>query len=313
VTASFHTYKFSDLNTVKSLVACAWLAISFNAASQTSLNAKINQVLTREHTCSASLSLRSQAMTKEEQSAACEQLGTLEQQFHTLLAGKGKALAPVKHDHNQSLRANIYKDQANFAQYAGQHFNMPVDNGGMYLEGLPEQAHNHAEFVAYQKEQGKVHNLGHEYIHYLDGRFNLYGDFCANLHDSHAPPENCPKPAPAAPYLVWWSEGLAEYIARGNQHPQAVLSGAQKTYRLSQLFDTAYEKNNGTVRIYTWSYLAVRFMLERHREQIQQMLTFTRTGDYPRYQSLVRSWGQTMDEEFDDWLDTLARTAVSNP
>jgi hypothetical protein len=309
----FQLFRFFSLNAAKSLLTYSLLMISFNAASQLPSDAKVDQVLTREHTCSASLSLRSQAMTKEEQSAACEQLGALERQFHTLFAGKGQTLTPVKHDHNQSLRANIYKDQASFAQYAGQHFNMPVDNGGMYLEGLPDQAQNHAEFVAYQKEQGKVHNLGHEYIHYLDGRFNLYGDFCANLHDSHAAPENCPKPAPAAPYLVWWGEGLAEYIARGNQHPQAALVGAQKTYRLSQLFDTAYEKNNGTVRIYTWGYLAVRFMLERHREQIQQMLIFTRTGDYPRYQSLVRSWGQTMDTEFDDWLDTLARSAASNP
>nr|WP_315466946.1 collagenase [uncultured Undibacterium sp.] len=226
--------------------------------------------------------------------------------FHQLFAGNGKTLAPVKHDNNQSLRANIYRNKNSFAEQAGMHFNMPVNNGGMYLEGTPERTGNHAEFVAYQREQVTVHNLGHEYIHYLDGRFNLYGDFCANLHDSHAAPENCPKPAPQTPYLVWWGEGLAEYIAHGNEHATALAIAAKKTYRLSELFDTGYEKNNDSARIYSWGYLAVRFMLENHRDEIDRMLAFTRVGDYPRYQALVRSWGTSFDAEFADWLDSLA-------
>ncbi len=75
---------------------------------------------------------------------------------------------------------------------------------------------------------------------------------------------------------------------------------------MSQLFDTAYESNNGTQRIYGGGYLAVRFMLERQRPRIEQMLALTRAGDYPRYQALVRSWGSSMDEEFAVWLARLA-------
>lgn len=266
----------------------------------------VDLILQRQHICSATLSLRSEALTPEQEQAACEQLGRLEKEFHRLFSGStNKTLTPVKHDNNHSLRANIYRDQASFALYASKHFNMPTNNGGMYLEGLPELTDNHAEFVAYQREQGKVHNLGHEYIHYLDGRFNLYGDFCANLHDSHAAPENCPKPAPQTPYLVWWGEGIAEYLAHGKNNPAAILQGKKKTYRLSQLFDTGYENNNDSTRIYSWGYLAVRFMLERHREQIEQMLAFTRIGDYPRYQALIRSWGNSLDDEFAAWIESL--------
>jgi hypothetical protein len=253
------------------------------------------------------LNLRSEALSDDQEQAACQQLGQLEKKFHQLFAGSGKTLAPVKHDNNQSLRANIYRNKNSFAEQAGMHFNMPVNNGGMYLEGTPEQAGNHAEFVAYQREQGTVHNLGHEYIHYLDGRFNLYGDFCANLHDSHAAPENCPKPAPQTPYLVWWGEGLAEYIAHGNEHASALAIAAKKTYRLSELFDTGYEKNNDSARIYSWGYLAVRFMLERHRDEIDRMLAFTRVGDYPRYQALVKSWATSLDSEFEVWLEVIGR------
>lgn len=265
----------------------------------------VQQILSRIHVCSDSLSLRSEGLSDAQEQSACQQLGLLERKFHHLFAGDGNTLAPVKYDNNQSLRANIYRKKSSFSEHAGMHFNMPVNNGGMYLEGIPEQAGNHAEFVAYQGEQGKIHNLGHEYIHYLDGRFNLYGDFCANLHDSHAAPENCPKPAPQTPYLVWWSEGLAEYLAHGNDHATARAIAAKKTYRLSELFDTGYEKNNDSARIYSWGYLAVRFMLERHREEIDRILGFTRVGDYPRYQALVRSWGNTFDAEFTVWLDGL--------
>lgn len=268
--------------------------------------ATVDQVLSRKHVCSPTLQLRSQAMSAAQQTQACTMLGQLEQKFHAVFATQGK---PVAHDHNTNLRANIYASKDDYLKYAGLHFNMPTDNGGMYLEGLPDQPGNQAEFVANQKTDGSVHNLGHEYIHYLDGRYNLYGDFCANLHDSHAPPENCAKPAPGRPYLVWWTEGVAEYIAHGEQNPRALGAAKQASYKLSQLFDTGYESENGTERIYSWGYLAVRYMMERQRSKVDTMLGFTRVGDYPRYQALVRSWGTSMDEDFRLWLTQLAAPA----
>jgi microbial collagenase len=284
---------------------------STNASNQikpisgTTTTSKVEDILVRNHTCSSTLSVRSQALKPEQEQAICQQLGQLEAQFHERFAGKGKQLKPVLHDNNVSLRANIYRDQASFAQYASAHFNMPTNNGGMYLEGLPEQTGNHAEFVAYQRAQGQVHNLGHEYIHYLDGRFNLYGDFCATLHDSHSPPENCPLPSPDAPYLVWWTEGIAEYMAHGQHHPNAQKVAKQKTYSLSQLFETAYEKNNDSARIYTWGYLATRYMMEQQRDKIDAMLKLTRNGDYPRYQALIRTWGTSLDADFALWLEKV--------
>jgi hypothetical protein len=47
---------------------------------------------------------------------------------------------------------------------------------------------NSAEYVAYLRK-GKVWNLNHEFVHYLDGRFNTYGDYCSPLHDNHYGPE----------------------------------------------------------------------------------------------------------------------------
>ncbi len=293
-----HTVLAPMLGTLIALASGASAA----AAGQANIE-PVQAVLTRVHECSPTLTLRSEALSPEAEQNACRMLAGLEQRFHQRFGTAGR---PVQHDGNTSLRANIYASREQFQKYAGQHFNMPTNNGGMYLEGLPDQPGNQAEFVANQRTDGSVHNLGHEYVHYLDGRFNLYGDFCANLHDSHAPPENCPLPAPLAPYLVWWTEGIAEYIAHGDDNAPALQAAPGKQFALSALFDTAYDSNNGNGRIYTWGYLATRFMMERQRAKVEQMLAFTRAGDYPRYQALVRAWGTSMDAEFAQWLDALA-------
>ncbi|WP_206099511.1 collagenase [Rheinheimera riviphila] len=270
--------------------------------------ASVDQILSQQHQCSTSLTLRSAALTQPQQQAACAQLAAIEQRFHQLFQTAGK---PVKHDHNTMLRANIYQSKQQYVEFAGQHFQMPTDNGGMYLEGFPDLPGNQAEFVAYQREQGQVWNLSHEFVHYLDGRFNLYGDFCATLHDSHAPPENCPTPAPDTPYLIWWTEGMAEYVAHGADNPEALKLATTQQFKLSELFHTGYERNHGSDRIYRWGYLAARFLLEQQRPQVDRMLNLLRNGDYPRYQALVRSWGTSMDQEFSLWLKQQAVTGIA--
>lgn len=266
----------------------------------------VDTVLTRTWRCSPSVVLRSQALTREAEALVCKTLVEVESRFHQTFGTAGK---PVMGDFNESLRANIYRSKAEYEKYATVHFDMPTDNGGMYLEGLPDKTGNQAEFVANQNPDGTIRNLEHEFVHFLDARFNLHGDFCRNLHDSHSPPENCPRPAPPTPYLVWWTEGIAEYISRGTNHPKAAKIAQKNEFKLSELFDTGYEKNTSRNRVYTWGYLATRFMMENHRAEIERMLSFTRVGDYPRYQAVVREWGSKYDNEFAQWLKKLAAVA----
>ena len=279
-------------------------AQAFNTT--TSSPPSVDVVLGRTWRCSASVMLRSQALTREAETRVCKSLVEAEERFHQIFGTVGK---PVMGDFNENLRANIYRSKADYEKYAGGHFDMPVDNGGMYLEGFPDKPGNQAEFVANQNSDGTIRNLEHEFVHFLDARFNLHGDFCRNLHDSHSPPENCPRPAPPTPYLVWWTEGIAEYISRGINHPKAAKIAQTKEFKLSELFDTGYEKNTSRNRVYTWGYLATRFMMENHRPEIDKMLSFTRVGDYPRYQAVVREWGAKYDGEFAEWLTKLATEA----
>ncbi len=308
---SFKELSFKALTFVLGGLALstAPLSLPADAATATSAGAPaVSEVLQQQHRCSDTLQLRHANLQPAQLTQICIDLAALEQRFHQLLQTGHK---PVAHDGNSTLRANIYASKADYQRYAGVHFSMPTDNGGMYLEGMPDRPGNQAEFVAYQRDNGEVWNLRHEFIHYLDGRFNLYGDFCANLHDSHAAPEHCPKPAPLTPYLVWWTEGLAEYIAHGTDNPQALALAANPAFELSALFNTGYEQNGGSERVYRWGYLASRYLIEQHPAKTAQLLQFWRAGDYPRYQALVKSWGTSLDAGFKQWLAQISQSEVA--
>lgn len=262
---------------------------------------QINEVLANVHYCADNLVLRHQRMSEQNIIDSCKLLLETEERFHTLFNRRGK---PVLHDNNDVLRANIYASRDDYVKYVTDHFDVPSNNGGMYLEGLPHLENNSAEYVAYLKK-GSVWNLNHEFVHYLDGRFNTYGDYCSPPHDNHAGPEYCPKPAPELPYLIWWGEGLGEYVAHMDDNPAALKLAGEKTYQLSELFN-----NSGatwsTPRVYRWGYLAVRYMMEEQRDKVEEMLFHVRRGDYVRYQKIVKDWGTSMDADFHTWLDTVA-------
>lgn len=291
----------SAKNLIILLIVLAIFGCSSTAPPSSKLGQTVDEVLNKIHRCNDRIILRYQHLTVRQIQIACNSISHTQKRFHQVLATKGK---PVADDYNQVMRANIYASRSEFVRHATNHFEMPTDNGGMYLEGNPSLKHNQAEFVAYVHD-GNIWNLEHEFVHYLDSRYNLYGDFCLSLHDDHEGPEYCPKPTPSFPHLVWWSEGLAEYLAYGLRNPAAVSLRKQQAFFLSELFNTSYNRNNGPDRVYGFSYLAVRYMLENHQNRVGQMLVLTRHGDYVGYQALVRSWGRTMDQDFARWLKQL--------
>jgi len=263
--------------------------------------ATVDTILKQQHSCNDTIVIRSQALTTQAISDACTMLIAQETKFHSIFNSENN---PVADDNNHAMRANVYHSREDFVKYATAHFTMPTNNGGMYLEGYPDKKDNQAEFVAYEKN-GQIWNLRHEYIHYLDGRFNKYGDYCNGLHDDHAGPEFCASPHLDYPHIVWWTEGIAEYIAKGDENSKAVELAVNKTYRLSELFNTSSNENTGTDRVYRWGYLAVRFMMEQEPDKIDSMLKLLRAGHWKSYQRLLRSWNRSLDDDFTAWLEQL--------
>ena len=251
-----------------------------------------SQVLSQTYTCSPTIKVRSQDLTQAQQIAACNTMGYEENYFHDSLATNNQ---PVANDNNTQLQVNIFNSSTDYGKYAGHIFGINTNNGGMYLEGDPSDVNNIPNFVAYEADYANpdhyIWNLEHEYVHYLDGRFDLYGDF------------NAPTEA-----IVWWTEGVAEYIAKQNDNQAAIDTITDgSTYTLATVFETTYDGFDQD-RIYRWGYLAVRFMFEKHFDEVKAMLAETRAGNWSAYKSRVNNWAANYGNEFTQWTQTLANT-----
>ena len=262
------------------------------------------QVLNTSHSCNDSLKFRVQDMTSSQFSQSCSTLVAQENFFHQFLVTNNQ---PVADDFNTNLEMAVFDSSDDYGLYAGLFFGIDTNNGGMYLEGNPAQAGNQARFIAYEAEwlrpDFQIWNLTHEMVHYLDGRFNLKGDFADARTDTHK--------------TVWWIEGLAEYVSKKNRNDYAVSLASSRKFTLSQIMSNTY--NSGTERIYHWGYLAVRFMFERQPAKLNELLAHFRTGNYDSYLAAINAIGTSYDNEWSAWLgsvtsnDTTPDVTLTNP
>ncbi|MER5301770.1 collagenase [Streptomyces lasiicapitis] len=248
-----------------------------------------NAVLKVKHTCSPSLRIVAQQMTAAELGASCTSLRDQDAYFHRVAKDNG----PVANDKNTTLEVVAFDSSTDYQTYAGVLFGIDTNNGGMYLEGNPAQAGNLPRFIAYEAEWLRptfaIWNLNHEYTHYLDGRFNMYGDFQEGMKTP----------------TVMWVEGFAEYVSyhyRNVTYDAAIKEAGKNTYRLSTLFDTTYENSN-TTRTYQWGYLAVRYLLQSHPQDVATLLGHYRKGDWAGARTFLKTTiGTRYDTDFAAWL-----------
>lgn len=254
-------------------------------------------VLKVSHTCSPSLRIRAQEMTPLQLQDSCAILAKEEGYAHEMLQTKR---VPVANDRNTTLELVVFDDYANYSKYASIIYDIDTNNGGMYLEGDPAAIGNQARFIAHEaswlRPAFSVWNLEHEYVHYLDGRFDMAGDFGAAVS----------KPS------VWWIEGIAEYLSLKNNNQKSIDMARTGTYKLSQIFGNTYSMSDYVDRAYRWGYMATRFMVEKHRNDVDAVLGKFRVGDYDGYQNTMSYIGTRYDSEFAAWAGT-ATTAGEPP
>ena len=253
----------------------------------------IADVLGDRMTCpSNTLFFWAQDMNQDQLTWACNSLGQHETYFHSTLQTNN---TPVVPDDNDDLRMVVFNNSTEWAIYGYALFGASTDNGGLYLEGDPSTPGDQATFFAYEDVPERpifdIWNLRHEYMHYLDGRFITQGDF----YDVNG-----------AGRTVWYGEGVAEYISRRDCNDEAAAAAANATYPLSTILSNEY--GVGQDRIYTWGYLAVRFMFEQRNTEFFAMLDLFKQGNYADYRNnLVDPWvaNQTFDAEFAAWLPNV--------
>ncbi|MFF8811261.1 collagenase [Streptomyces pactum] len=245
-------------------------------------------VLPVTYNCGTSITIKAQQMTSGELSASCNSLRSQDAYFHNIVRDSG----PVAGDGNDRIEVVVFDSSTDYQTYAGAMYGIDTNNGGMYLEGDPAAAGNQPRFIAYEAEwlrpDFQIWNLNHEYTHYLDGRYDMHGDFNANVTTP----------------TIWWIEGFAEYVSysyRGVPYTAAMTEAGRRTYALSTLFDTTY--SHDTTRIYRWGYLATRYMIENHRADMDTVLGHYRTGNWSAARTyLTGTIGTRYDNDWYTWL-----------
>ncbi len=259
----------------------------------------ISDVLGDRMTCpSNTLFVWAQDMNQEQLAWTCNSLGQHETYFHSTLQTNN---TPVVPDDNDDLRMVVFNNSNEWRIYGYALFGASTDNGGLYLEGDPSVAGDQATFFAYEDVPERpifdIWNLRHEYMHYLDGRFISQGDF-GDVN--------------GAGRTVWFGEGAAEYLSRRDCNAGAATAAANGTYALSTIFSNEY--GVGQDRIYTWGYLAVRFMFEERNTEFFAMLDLFKQGNYADYRTnQVDLWvaNQTFDADFSAWLPSVESTGCT--
>jgi microbial collagenase len=112
---------------------------------------------------------------------------------------------------------------------------------------------------------------------------------------------------------VWYIEGLAEYISRGNDDPESINAAKTGHYRLRDIFRNTYSMDDYVNRTYRWGYMAVRFVFERHPEVLATILPMFRAGDYDSYCAYMKRLPAQLDEEFAQWVPTVTTSGTPTP
>ncbi len=256
------------------------------------LTKKLTAVLLPHDLVCDNRTIQSEALSAADLAAVCASLRGEDTFFHTMVKDNG----PVPGQYDKTITLGIFANQADYVNYSWAIYGNGTDNGGQTVMD-PTDPNNQAVSVMYQKSwndgfTANVWNLNHEYTHYMDGIYDMKGNFGTEI----SVPD------------IWWVEGVAEYESyayRGTTDTQAMTEAAKHTYKLSTIFQNTYDNSDST-RVYPWGYLAVRYMFEKHPADITTMLGHFRTGDYQGAYAVYNSLGTAYDADFDSWLNTCA-------
>ncbi|MCX4753445.1 collagenase [Kitasatospora purpeofusca] len=259
------------------------------------LPAKLTSVVLPNQLVCDNRTIQAQALSAAELQAACTSLRGEDTFFHNVVKDNG----PIPNQYAKTVTLGIFANKADYTTYSWAIYGNSTDNGGQTVMD-PTDPNRRAVNVMYQKawntkDTARVWNLNHEYSHYLDGIYDMKGNFSTQT----SVPD------------IWWVEGFAEYMSysyRATTDTDAMTQAGLHTYKLSTVFQNTYANSDST-RVYPWGYLAVRYMLEKHPADVQAMLARFRVGDYTGGYAVYNNLGTSYDADFDAWLTACAAGA----
>lgn len=252
----------------------------------------VSQILPELAQCPGPVRLVYARLDNAQVNSICQTLDQTQTRFHALMKTAGQ---PLPDDHNTELEAVIFNDPEHYHEYGGVLYDVDTDNGGIYLEGNPADPANQARYLAYQRvinDQWQVWNLAHEYTHYLDGRFIQKGDFAASQQMV-----NC-----------WWAEGLAEWVAWGEEFPRGFNTlrntPAEQRPDLNKIFSNNYQSTDLT---YHWSYTVHYYLVKQAPELHQAIAACLKNGDAHCVRNLENRLMAEHSQPYADFVSALAK------
>lgn len=177
----------------------------------------------------------------------------------------------VANDPNEHLTMYIYASPSDYADYHPFLFNLSTNNGGIYIEQL-------GSFFTYDRTpQESIYSLEeltrHEYVHYLDGRYNVSGAF-GDANSMYTKTK-----------FTWYVEGLAEYLA-GSTRTHFILPRLTLTDLIaddasqmttSELLDVTY--NSGGFRFYQYGGMFFAYLQRNEPQRLLDLFWLIQLND----------------------------------
>lgn len=252
------------------------------------------EVYLQQHHCSSLgnetiLNIQSPLISNDQIEWICGELKRAEDLFHQVMKSD---LSTVPNDQNDTVYVNIFANQPAFMT-TGQYVQDMQDSAstGIYFETNPETEVARANvntFEAWRWAEGEffIWELAHEYVHYLDGRYNKQGSYSTTL-DHH---------------MTWWTEGLAEYIAdNASPYMNVSLVHSPENHSAEKIVQSGYD---GEASPYDWGSMLVKFMVQERDEDMEQLRQMARSGNYAELDTWLLEWAENIDEDFQNWQNS---------
>ena len=213
------------------------------------------------------------------------------------LTGKTEALID---DTNEIINVYIFSSFEDYNNLGGLLFDIPTNNGGIYIE-------SDSAFYTFDRKD-PILTLDaltkHEYVHYLDGRYNIPGGFSEEEFYDWDYGRS-----------VFWVEGLANFVASANTQNGYYISEFSSQYinedflnnrsrSLQESIRTGYDKPY----MYPYSEAAWSFLYTVAYEEVLEMLDLIRSREYEQYFIKLDSlaFNQSLEIQYQEYLENIS-------
>ena len=206
---------------------------------------------------------------------------------------------PVKGDKNKVLQVYIYNNRKDYDKYHWDLFRTSVDNGGIFIE-------SRGHFYTFDRKcpEENIYTLEelsrHEYTHYLDSRFNLWGGFDGD--------DTVFKKAP----IAWYLEGLAEALTgtiegKGVLPRRKLLSRIRTPMTLAKLVTCTYEKDKFS--FYNDGSIFFCYLINKKPDLLKKMFKILRKNNEKQIKDLFKYIGtdQALQNDYSKYFNDLRK------